>query len=65
MGKMPLTVLALVLYVACVSAINFDASDVNYGRKLNSTTGATNTYAAAINYGRTHPTRDGGSWSGW
>jgi hypothetical protein len=28
-------------------------------------TGGTNTYAQAVNYGQTHPTRDGGSWSGW
>lgn len=25
----------------------------------------TSTYAQAINYGKTNPTRDGGSWSGW
>ena len=32
---------------------------------LNSTTTGTNSYAAAINYGRTHPTRDGGTWKNW
>ncbi|RYH16047.1 hypothetical protein EON65_30730 [archaeon] len=25
----------------------------------------TNTYSQAVYYGQTHPTRDGGSWSGW
>jgi len=32
---------------------------------LNSTLAGTNTYAGAINYGRTHPTRDGGTWANW
>jgi hypothetical protein len=46
---------------ASVDQINVDESDFRY---VNLTSG-TNTYAQAINYGQTHPTRDGGSWSGW
>ena len=49
-----------------VTAIHFDDADFLW---RNSTDGAvatsTNTYAQAVNYGKTHPTRDGGSWSGW
>jgi hypothetical protein len=49
-------------------ADNFDEKDLFYGKekRLNLTlAGTTNSYAQAINYGQTHPTRDGGSWSGW
>jgi hypothetical protein len=54
------------LMVVCLqvaSSISIDASDYKFNGGLNTT--ATNSYAAAINYGRTHPNRDGGSWSGW
>jgi hypothetical protein len=49
-----------------ISAVQFDQDDLRY--QSNATMkvkGSTNTYAEAINYGQTHPTRDGGSWSGW
>lgn len=49
------------LWAHCVSGLSIDENDFKY--TLNTT--GTNTYAGAINYGRTHPTRDGGSWSGW
>lgn len=45
-----------------------DAADFLFVKEadgLNGTTKGTNTYAAAINYGRTHPTRDGGTWANW
>ncbi len=56
-----------ILIVLCVaSAVNFDEDDFVYKIRNNVTSGATtNTYAQAINYGKTHPTRDGASWSGW
>lgn len=47
-----------------VTSTTTDGSFSNFGISFNST-GGTNTYAQAIDYGRTHPTRDGGTWSGW
>ena len=57
--------LVAVFFVVHASA-NSDSSDHKYAEthRLNGTSG-TNTYAQAINYGQTHPKRDGGSWSGW
>ena len=54
----------LVAYLQVASAISIDSADYKHNLGLN-TTGGTNTYAQATQYGRTHPTRDGGSWSGW
>lgn len=49
-----------------ISAIQFDQNDLQYPSNATMKVKAsTNTYAEAINYGQTHPTRDGGSWSGW
>ena len=56
-------ILALVAFLQIAHAINVDESDYKYVRAVNMT--STNSYAQAINYGQTHPTRDGGSWSGW
>lgn len=55
---------ACLLLLPAVFAVNSDKSDVEWVQ-LNSTTKGTNTYSEAIYYGQTHPTRDGGSWSGW
>jgi hypothetical protein len=56
------SLVATSLHVALsVDQINVDESDFRYVNL----TSDTNTYAQAINYGQTHPTRDGGSWSGW
>lgn len=49
--------------VTILSAKQIDELDRKYFLGLN--TSSTNTYAQAINYGQTHPNRDGGSWSGW
>jgi hypothetical protein len=50
--------------LVAVHANQFDEQDKVYRSGVN-VTSSTNTYAQAINYGQTHPTRDGGSWSGW
>lgn len=42
----------------------FQDEDRKNASNLNSTA-STNSYAQAVNYGETHPTRDGESWSGW
>lgn len=53
------------MLVCSASAIQFNETDI-FSRKYGvDVTATTNTYAQAINYGKTHPTRDGGSWSGW
>jgi hypothetical protein len=54
----------LVLSLKYASSINFDESDIKNNAFLNATS-STNTYSEAYNYGKTHPTRDGGSWNGW
>jgi hypothetical protein len=55
----------LCLLAGQVSA-NTDAKDWSWFKESGlNTTSSTNTYAQAVNYGQTHPTRDGGSWSGW
>jgi flagellar basal body P-ring protein FlgI len=48
-------------------SLSIDQSDYKWVQQVNNALNltGTNTYAQAINYGRTHPTRDGGSWSGW
>lgn len=51
--------------VVSVAHGNTDASDHAFLKTNLNTTSGTNTYAQAINYGQTHPTRDGGSWSQW
>lgn len=51
----------IAIWAHCTSSLSIDQSDFKY--TLNTT--GTNTYAGAVNYGKTHPTRDGGSWSGW
>ncbi len=44
----------------------FDEKDLVFRNSTGlSVQSSTNTYAQAVNYGKTHPTRDGGSWSGW
>ena len=55
------------IYGVLSFSVQFDNVDFEYAkvRSLNVTTGATNSYAQAYNYGKTHPTRDGGSWNGW
>lgn len=55
----------LVAYVQFASAISIDSADYKFTAGLNTTVKGTNSYAQATEYGRTHPTRDGGSWSGW
>ncbi len=57
------------------SAISFDEKDIAYSREqanlknssglTSQLTSSTNTYAQAYNYGKTHPTRDGSTWSGY
>ncbi len=55
----------LCLLAGQVSA-NTDAKDWSWFKESGlNTTSSTNTYAQAVNYGQTHPTRDGRSWSGW
>ena len=44
-----------------VSSGNVDSSDLVF---LNASA-STNTYAQAVNYCKTNPKRDGGSWNGW
>ncbi len=45
---------------------NSDASDLTYSKEMYlNETASTNTYAQAINYGKSNPKRDGGSWNGW
>lgn len=49
-------------------SVQWDKADLFFNQNLTSSSegkSSTNTYAQAINYGQTHPTRDGGSWSGW
>ena len=62
------------LVLSCIPesmAINADDRDIAWLKsRLSSnvsvgTTSSTNTYAEAVKYGQTHPTRDGESWSGW
>jgi len=67
----PLIVSLVALWLQVVSSVDIpgiDEADFNFLKEsggLNSTLTGTNTYAGAINYGKTHPTRDGGSWNGW
>lgn len=49
--------------ICCVHSLNMVESDFKHMN--NATLKGTSTYAEAINYGRTNPTRDGGSWAGW
>ena len=61
----PLISIILTLHLA--AAIHFDNADI-LSRNCSdgaTTSTTTNSYAQAVNYGKTHPTRDGGSWSGW
>ena len=54
--------------VSSVDIPGVDEADFTFFKEadgLNSTLTGTNTYAGAVNYGKTHPTRDGGSWNGW
>ena len=44
---------------------NIDKKDYEYFNISTGLSSSTNTYSQAYNYGQTHPTRDGGSWSGW
>jgi len=58
----------LILSIFSVHGIEqqFDETDSKYNSLINlNGTATTNTYAQAINYGKTHPNRDGGSWNGW
>jgi hypothetical protein len=55
--------IAVLLVSFSAEQVNIDDSDYSFVKSLN-LTGA-NTYAAAVNYGKTHPNRDGGSWNGW
>jgi hypothetical protein len=52
-------------YVQIAQSLNIDQSDFNFVKENRLNYTSTNSYAQAINYGQTHPTRDGGSWSGW
>lgn len=66
-----LIVSAVALWLQVVSSVDIagvDEADFIFLKEnggFNSSLTGTNTYAAAVNYGRTHPTRDGGSWNGW
>lgn len=66
-----LIVSVVALWFQTVSSIEFsgvDDADFQFLKDnggFNSTLTGTNTYASAVNYGKTHPTRDGGSWNGW
>ena len=64
--KFELNIFVVLTFFGGAMSVNFDDNDLIY---RNSTTlGAqtsTNTYAQAINYGQTNPTRDGESWDGW
>jgi len=56
----------IVNFIGLVHSISFDEADLKFSSYFNNTLGSTtNTYAQAVYYGQTHPTRDGGSWSGW
>jgi hypothetical protein len=61
----------LLLVIQQCNAKQFDEKDIFYRNssdtvvKKNNLKYTTNTYAQAIEYGQTHPTRDGESWSGW
>lgn len=57
------TICFLVGLVAHAAANQIDMRDFKYFAEFNAT--STNTYAEAINYGQTHPNRDGESWNGW
>lgn len=66
MSSLTFLVISVWTIVSLVSAAQFDDADRKYYASLNNTAkGSTNTYAQAINYGQTHSTRDGESWSGW
>uniref|UniRef100_A0A7S3HHS8 Uncharacterized protein n=1 Tax=Spumella elongata TaxID=89044 RepID=A0A7S3HHS8_9STRA len=68
-----LIVSVVTLWLQVVSSVDIDIAGVDEtdfafvkeSGGLNSTLTGTNTYAGAINYARTHPTRDGGTWAGW
>lgn len=66
------------LYIRGSRSAGFNEADLEYTKQLKSavantsdlkvvvsSSSNTNTYAQAVNYGKTHPTRDGESWSGW
>ena len=64
----------LAILLACFNGMmssespGIDDSDHQFVKNvlaLNSSTTDINSNAAAVNYGRTHPNRDGGSWNGW
>jgi hypothetical protein len=51
--------------VAVYVQISQSLSDYKFVKENRLNYTSTNSYAQAINYGQTHPTRDGESWSGW
>jgi hypothetical protein len=51
-------------FAEILSPVQFDSADYKSRGNL-TVASSTNTYAQAVNYGKTHPTRDGESWSGW
>jgi hypothetical protein len=56
------------MFIISATHANMDSKDEIYASLVlnnRTSTSSTNTYAQAINYGETHPTRDGESWSGW
>jgi hypothetical protein len=67
MRSITLSVALLLMAASAGLSLSIDQSDYKWVQQVNNTLSltGTNTYAQAINYGRTHPTRDGGSWSGW
>jgi hypothetical protein len=63
------TVFLFVCFFAWMAPAVFadtDSSDLKYieQNSLNGTA-ATNSFAQALNYCKTHPTRDGGTWNQW
>ena len=67
MGFIILPVILVIFSAICAFGVQIDKSDyifVQNAANLTTST-STNTYAEAYNYGLTHPTRDGESWSGW
>ena len=47
------------------ATIHANQADYDYVKEQEPRLLGTNTYAQAITYAKTHPTRDGGSWNGW
>lgn len=64
---MMLLIAAILALHYSATALHFDNNDIlsRNGSDVAALSTSTNTYAQAVNYGKTHPTRDGGSWNGW